>query len=338
MKNLLCFLLASSFTLLLFTLAHAEEGSPSAAPNVEILQVDKIWDRAKHNAFTDLIRFQGAWFCVFREGDAHVSDKGSLRVLRSVDGKEWESASLVTSETADLRDAKISVTPDGRLMLAGAGALHQPADAKHQTYVWYSEDGSNWSTAIAIGPPNYWIWRITWHEGSAYGVGYRTVLPRGAQLFRSNDGETFELVGESFDVEGYVNETGLVFREDGSAICLLRRDGKPNTAMLGTAQPPYTQWKWQDLQTYIGGPQLIQLPDGRFLVGGRSVTNGAKTTLWQLDAKEAQLTQLTTLPSGGDTSYPGLVWHKDQLWISYYSSHEERSSIYLARLKLPPAE
>ena len=42
-----------------------------------------------------------------------------------------------------------------------------------------------------------------------------------------------------------------------------------------------------------------------------------------------------TLPSGGDTSYPGLVWHDGLLWMSYYSSHEGKSAIYLAKVKLP---
>ena len=35
-----------------------------------------------------------------------------------------------------------------------------------------------------------------------------------------------------------------------------------------------------------------------------------------------------------DTSYPGLVWHEGQLWVSYYSSHEGKTSIYLARVRL----
>jgi len=39
-----------------------------------------------------------------------------------------------------------------------------------------------------------------------------------------------------------------------------------------------------------------------------------------------------TLPSGGDTSYPGLLWHEERLWVSYYSSHEGKTSIYLAVL------
>jgi hypothetical protein len=37
---------------------------------------------------------------------------------------------------------------------------------------------------------------------------------------------------------------------------------------------------------------------------------------------------------GGDCSYPGMVWHDGLLWISYYSSHEHRACIYLARVDM----
>jgi len=303
----------------------------------QVSHVEKIWDKAPHNAFTDLVRFKDQWFCVFREGQKHVSDDGALRVLRSQDGSHWESAALIASDTADLRDAKISIAPDGRLCLAGAGALHQPADAKHQSYVWYSSDGTNWSDAIEVGDPNFWLWRITWHEGAAYGVGYSTVKPRAARFYKSEDGKTFEQVGDDFAMDGYMNETGLVFQEDGTALCLIRRDGKPNDALLGKAAPPYTSWDWSSTETYVGGPQLAQLPDGRFIVGGRSRTGAAQTAVWELNPSTATLTHLATLPSGGDTSYPGLVYHDDKLWVSYYSSHEGKTSIYLAQLVLPDA-
>jgi hypothetical protein len=41
-----------------------------------------------------------------------------------------------------------------------------------------------------------------------------------------------------------------------------------------------------------------------------------------------------TLPSGGDTSYPGLVFHDGLLWMSYYSSHEGKAGVYLAKIRL----
>ena len=42
-----------------------------------------------------------------------------------------------------------------------------------------------------------------------------------------------------------------------------------------------------------------------------------------------------TLPSGGDTSYPGLLVVGDKLWVSYYSTHETpKASIYLAKIPI----
>src|SRR5438128_2355705 len=100
----------------------AVPGAEEQPVKAELVEVRKIWDQAPHNAFTDLIRFRGEWLCVFREGKAHVSPDGSLRVIASPDGKTWTSAALITSPTGDLRDAKITVTPDSRLMLSGAAA------------------------------------------------------------------------------------------------------------------------------------------------------------------------------------------------------------------------
>jgi len=41
------------------------------------------------------------------------------------------------------------------------------------------------------------------------------------------------------------------------------------------------------------------------------------------------------LAFGGDTSYAGLVLHDGLLWVSYYSLHEGKTSIYLAKVQLP---
>ena len=76
----------------------------------------KIWNEAPHNAFTNLIRFKDQWYCCFREGQKHVSPDGALRVIRSEDGASWVSVACITSDNADLRDAQITETPDGRLM------------------------------------------------------------------------------------------------------------------------------------------------------------------------------------------------------------------------------
>lgn len=302
----------------------------------ELVEVRKIWDQAPHNAFTDLIRYRRQWFCVFREGAAHVSPDGALRVITSTDGKEWSSAALITSPTADLRDAKITITPDNHLMLSGAGALHQPAAAKHQTFAWFSDDGKKWSDAIPIGEPNFWMWRVTWHKGAAYGIGYDTAADKFTRLYRSRDGKKYDTLVENLFDKGYPNETSLIFLPDETCLCLLRRDAGKATAQLGSARPPYKDWQWKDLGEQVGGPHMIRLPDGRIVAAGRRYDSTVRTSLMWLDPQAGTLTVFLKLPSGGDTSYPGLVWHDGLLWVSYYASHEGKTSIYLAKVKLPP--
>jgi hypothetical protein len=318
---------------------------PSDEPNVssdsgdepQLVEVRKIWDRGAHNAFTDLTRHGDRWFCVFREGKGHVSPDGAIRVLTSTDGNKWTSAALVTMENEDLRDPKITQTPDGRLMLSAAAARRAPDEPRHQTQVWFSSDGREWSVPRAIGELNYWVWRVIWNGPKAYAVGYRTGGDdEHVRLYESADGVSFRtLVPRMFD-RGYPNETSLVFLPDRTALCLLRRDGIDGTAQLGTAAPPYTDWSWKDLAVRLGGPHMIRLEDGRIVAAGRRYDGTVRTSLGWLDPLAGTLSEFLALPSNGDTSYPGLVWHDGLLWVSYYASHEGKTSIYLAKVKLPP--
>jgi hypothetical protein len=185
-----------------------------------------------------------------------------------------------------------------------------------------------------------WLWRVTWHKGTAYGVAYgwdpkEKARKYTASLYRSADGLKYEKVTD-FQVP---NTTEATLAFDGDVLyCLQRRDGKPNTALLGRSTPPYTDWAWKDLGAYVGGPNFLKAPDGTWWAAGRLLEKGKpQTVVCQLDVKEGRLRPVLTLPSGGDTSYAGLVWHGDRLWVSYYSSHEKRASVYLARV-LPKAE
>ena len=99
-------------------------------------------------------------------------------------------------------------------------------------------------------------------------------------------------------------KTSIVFLQDETALCLLRRDSLPNTAQLG-----------------------------RFVTAVRRYDGVVRTSLHWLDPEKATLTEFMKLPSGKDTSYAGLVWHEDMLWVSYYSSHEGKTSINLAKVK-----
>ncbi|HEV7282980.1 MAG TPA: exo-alpha-sialidase [Pirellulaceae bacterium] len=306
---------------------------PKASPAAKLVEARKIWDQAPHNAFTDLVRFQGKWFCTFREGAGHVSLDGALRVIESEDGETWTSAARIESKNSDLRDAKLSVTPQGRLMLTGAEALHDKSKNTHQSLAWFSDDGREWSEAHPIGDPDFWLWRSTWHEGKAYGIGYSVTDDRSVRLYESPDGKTYSTVVERLDVSGYPNESSIVFEGD-VAYCLLRRD--PAAGLLGTSHAPYREWTWKDLGKQIGGPHMIRLEDGRFVAAVRLHQPAVRTSLCWIDPQAGTLEEFLALPSGGDTSYAGLVEHDGLLWVSYYSSHEGKTSIYLAKVRLVP--
>jgi hypothetical protein len=303
--------------------------------------VEKIWDKAPHNAFTDLIRFKGRWFCVFREGTGHAAGAGQIRVLRSEDGKKWKSAALIELKDVDLRDPHVSITPDGRLMLTGGAAVPATRDPvkDHYSFVCFSKDGTTWTAPLRVLDSWQWLWRVTWHKGTAYGVAYgwdpkdKGTRSYKATLHKSPDGLKWDKVTD-FQVPN-ATEATLAFEGD-AMLCLQRRDGKPRSAMLGRSEAPYTDWKWQDLGEYFGGPNFLRAPDATWYAAGRFLQKDAKTALCRLDFKgaaAATLSPLHILPSGGDNSYPGLVWHDNQLWMSYYSSHESKASIYLARFR-----
>ncbi|WP_428305360.1 sialidase family protein [Lacipirellula sp.] len=323
----------------LLAVDSAADSSPLRA---ELINVQKLADDAPHSAFTDLIYWQNQFICAFRQGRSHVSTDGRIAVLTSLDGEKWSRMATLTLPDLDLRDASLSVTPDGRLMLLGGVSPRKEdhASAPTGSFVAFSDNGREWTKPEVVVEPGRWLWRVTWRDGKAYGVSYAAPKEHPmASLLVSDDGVKFTpLVAKLFG-EGYPTEAVIRFAGDGTAYCLQRRDGKPavNSAYLGVSQAPYEQWKWTDLHEFFGGPNLLQLPTGEWIAAGRIIREGKPTTdIALLDVEQGKLIPLLSLPSGGDTSYPGLVYRDGVLWVSYYSSHEGKTSIYLAQVRLTP--
>lgn len=333
--------------------ANAENGAGSAidpARETEaqryIVSVERIWNRAGHSAFTDLVEFRGALYCTFREGTGHIpGQNGLVRVITSSDGMNWQSVALLDEQHVDLRDPKLSVTPDGRLMVnTGASYYHGTARQRIESRVSFSDkEGRNFSRPQRIiFPPTVlsgfdWLWRVTWVDDWAYAAVQQVPNQgdRGLHLVRSRDGVTYEHVAP-LPVEG-PSETTLRLLPDKTMIAMSRRSPGPNKGSIGVAKPPYKKWTYRESNKRFGGPNLMQLPNGSWIAGSRDYpATGAVTRLWRLHPDTATFTDLVTLPSGGDTSYPGFVIDekRGELLVSYYSSHEGKGSIYLARLRL----
>ncbi len=316
--------------------AASTQGNEAASDKPEIVSLKKIWDEGPHNAFTDLIRFQDKWFCSFRESEDHVGGDGRLRILGSEDGDPWQSAALLAEEGIDLRDPKLCITPDKRLMVVAGGSVYNGGKQLlgRQPRVAFSTDGFEWTPTKRVCEEGDWLWRVTWHEGKAYGVSRKPIEndENELTLYCAADGVHYEPV-TVMEVPGRPNETTLRFVEGGRMIAFVRREGGSHAAWIGHSDPPYTEWKWHETKHRVGGPNFIQLPDGSFWAGARRYPGGAKTVLARFGLSMYE--PVLVLPSGGDTSYPGLVWHEGLLWMSYYSSHEGKTSIYLAKIRLP---
>ncbi len=303
------------------------------AENPEIVSVEKIWDEAPHNAFTDLLRSHDRWWCTFREATNHGPSYGSVRVIVSDDGKSWESTGLLEEPGTDLRDPKLSEMPDGRLMLmmGGSRLIDGRVYRSRSPRVSFSEDGREWTKPQKLLAEDHWLWRVTWHDGWAWSVSKlgEGRDPRRCMLYRSRDGLDWEFVSEFRLPDGIWNasETTVRLMPDGRMIALTR----PH--WIGSSQPPYTSWSWTKMNENIGGPNFIRLPNGELWASGRRYTPEVSTVLARLTPTSYE--PVLTLPSGGDCSYPGMVLHEGLLWVSYYSSHEGRSSIYLAKIRIP---
>lgn len=308
--------------------------APSQIATAELLWVQRAWKAGKHNAFTDLCAFNGRYYLVFRQASSHHSKDGQLRIMTSVQGQKWRTVALIQNPAADLRDGKLTVSPAGQLQLLAAAAFHDKTARAYQSYLWLSWDGKHWSEPEAIGEANYWVWRLSWQQQSAYAVAYKCGADRHIRLYQQCQGGSFEVLAPRIYDQGYANEAALLFDRAGTAWCLLRKD--PDQGQLGYASPPYKQWRWLDIGCRIGGPAAVFTESGQLLAVVRLYDEKVRTSLVELDLQTGLLTPLLDLPSGGDTSYAGLVLKHNRLLISYYSSHQGRSSIYTALVALTP--
>jgi hypothetical protein len=347
-------MMKNCLTLLLLILALSVCEAQTANDNIS---VSRIWSEGEHNAFGDIIRFRGSFYCAFRQGKSHVGpeNSGMVRIIKSRDGIKWEPASLLGVDGVDLRDPKLSVSSDDKIMVIMAGAVFKDGMASElYPMVSFSDKaGKRFSEPqrpsldAEIEPSRDWLWRVTWHKGTGYAIDYqlkensrnRSALGKNAwvlYLMKTKDGKAFEKLAR-LDVEDLPNEATVRFDENDRMYALIRREAGDRQGVLGVSAPPYTGWEYSKLDFRLGGPNFLFLNDDKLVMGTRIYGEQTRTGVLVTDLKGSVLKTIT-LPSGGDTSYPGMLFYKNELWVVYYSSHEGKSQIYLAKIPLRELE
>ncbi len=326
-----------------------------ASPTAEIDWLDKAYSDGRHNAFTDLIRWKDHYYLCFRHGEAHNSLDGEIRVMRSADMRTWESCG--TLDTAgDDRDPHFTATDDALYVYFGTWDLRHmdgsalPDRRSVRSYFASSTDGTTWSEIQGIYEPDWWVWRVRYLDGRFYGIAYTAFRPkpdeREMQLIVSDDGLNWTLKSEIAN-RRQPSESDVTLLDDGSLFVVTRMQDEINEGFIWRSNPEHTEWTGETVGDIVHSPALARWK-GRFFVAGRSrnAERAWVTRVWEL--VDGKVVELITLPSGGDTSYPGLIVdpateNADQpaLFVSWYSQHEEdrqtktsAASIYTARLKV----
>ena len=310
--------------------------------------IDKIWDNGMYCSFTSLIKYKGNYYCSFREGESHIFDhngkaEGKVRVLRSKNGRKWESVLLAGEPGIDLRDPKLSITSDGRLMICAGGSVYQDKQfiSRHSYVMFY--DGKEFSEpirSILDSDPNHkadWNWRVTWHKGTGYVVDYYTETSGkpGMQLMSTQDGIHYHTICQ-LNISNSPGETTIRFLSDDRMVLMVRRDAGDGMGYWGVSPLPYTDWNFTQMEMRLGGPDFLILDDDHAIASTRShYTSACKTVMLKGNPQTGKFQEVLVVPSGGDTSYGGLLVEGDEVWMSYYSTHEAPySCIYLAKVPL----
>lgn len=323
------------------------------------ITVDCIWNE-NYSAFPSITEYQGKYYVAFREASSHIFDKngnaeGKARVLVSRNGRKWKSVALLEKPGTDLRDPKLSVTPDGRLMLTMGGSVYVNKElVSYYPQVAFSADGVNFSNPEpvvfdeSISDNREWIWRLTWHEGVGYGVTYGDHFT----LVKTADGIHYERVTElDLDRGLFPGESTVRFTPEGKMLMMVRCENGDAMGRWGESLPPYTEWKWRKMDLHLGGPDFILLDNGMVVAGSRYYFPNNCKTMLLVGNQKGDFEERYLFPSGGDTSYPGFIDVGDELWMVYYSRHETenrgtdgtvydfdpedrpaQASIYLARI------
>ncbi|NGM63580.1 LamG domain-containing protein [Sphingobacterium sp. SGG-5] len=257
-------------------------------------------------------------------------------------------------QSTDLRDPKLTITPDNRIMILMDGEFYNGNTiVSRRPYVSYSDaNGANFSevaesdvhypTDNGLSNDNFWIWSPAWNDGVCYGVDY---IGSKLALFKSTD------AGQSFRTHklldrtllGNPSETALAFDSNDKMYAFIRRNGPGNTletskAYLASSAAPYTSWIYSELDYRLEGQNVLMLDDQTFCIGTRRFdedNQNPQMAVFITDLAGNKQKEII-LQSSGDCSYPGMVIHDGYLWVVYYSSHEGVSSIYSS--KIPVAD
>lgn len=309
-----------------------------------------VWDSDRYSSFTDIIYFGRKYYCAFREAGGHVAhnvnEKGKIIVRSSDDCISW-SDELEISNGFDLRDPLFVASPDsGRLMLyygmatlSGNDDAYFPNPCNQMCELATDATGrlkliSQNNVRMVNGTMDksqYWLWGITEHGGTYYGIAYYLIDKGYPTFFKSTDGINFTQICE-VNVRG--NEASICFVGE-RAYIFFRSIERPD-AIVTYADPPYTRWT-KNTTTYEGMqmhcPETVCLW-GKIYVCMRGNTHGVPIYVYDPETKRFEFVHDVYANTSTDRAYPGMIVRDDAVHVVYYAYKVKAQNIYYQRIPL----
>jgi len=319
--------------------------NPTVQPVIDTMTITRVaYEEGRVKAFTDITFFDNQFFLVFRESDKHAfGENGVIQIFKSSNGLDWTFMKEISIEGIDLRDPSFAINED-ELSLYIHGSKYENQiitefsdyNLKYSpTHGWLEKEDvflDNLATNTNnISGNEAWPWRVTWHDGTAYTIGYN-----GSDIFdvyTSQDGLFFTKENAIENIESLPTEARIRVNNSGEFFVLVRRNF--GSAILGTSLNPQQGWEWfgEIPIDNFRGPNFLMVDENKMIFSGAFYS---WVYLGIYNVETNTFNQMIEIPSFGDGSYPGMLIKDNFLWLSYYTSFEndEGSSVYVAKIYL----
>jgi hypothetical protein len=289
--------------------------TPFVAPAVT------VWHDGQHDASTDVIRFAGALFSVFRHApDWQPDPAAQLFVLRSDDkGQTWSKAAALTAAGRDLREPKLVLFQNKLWVTATAWDTTDPTRHRTSIRAAVSDDGAKFTaTADVTVSPGLEAWRprvvgsalvlAAWNADELFPSSNSNQLG----LLSSSDGLLFAAPPAPLPAGPGAREGELLVRQSGDSwLALPERaiDGAPDRQTFCHAKGLAGWTCWSVAGQRVDGPALFEWNGILFLAGRHDIGGGRKrTAVWQVLEDDHALSLIADLAqSFGETGGPGVV-------------------------------
>lgn len=302
--------------------------------SIEVISNKMIWQGENYAAFTSLVYYKGYFYCAFRNANKHYDpsgeDCGVIKIIRSKNSDKWEEFLSFEEDGYDLRDPQLSITPDKRIMLLTEKVQYKEGKAlSRQTCISFINKKGKYTVLSPIvfshAQNNNWIWNIEWINGIAYGFIYVPYFG----FVKSNDGSNWQVL-QKITLDNSPSEASVISMDNDNYLAVVRRN---INALIGKYDIKTSSWEWHDSGVNLGCPKIIKIED-RIIVLGRDQGKEKQTAIFQLNINNMSLEKIIGVKGQKDTAYPGVVYRKDILYVSYYNGDGKKGDIYFVKIKM----